>query len=412
MAGTGRPNGGRDGGRMTRGIRFDLREFSGALGDLGMFLPLALGLIAVNGLNATAVFLSAGLLYIAAGLYFRLPMPVQPLKATSVVAIAIGATPGEIAATALLMGVLFLAVAGLGLDRRLARLFPRPVIRGIQLGLSVLLVKGGWDLVAVPAGNPAPALPGLPIPPGVWIGALVAGLLLLSGECRRFPSVPVAILGGVLLGLASADAGTIGSLRFGPLAAEASFPANVDYGTVIFSLLLPQVALTFANSIVATADTCRRYYGEEAVRVTTRSLSATLGIANFLSGLFGGMPMCHGSGGVTAHYRFGARTGGASLSIGLVFVLVGLSLGSSVSTAASLLPPAVLGVLLLYVGLQHARLLMDIAEKPMELGIALSIGVATLLTGSLGVAFALGIVLAFFLRGLSLFVPEPVPGDR
>ena len=65
-----------------RTLRLDLNEISGSLGDLATFLPLAVGLIAVNGVNATSIFLSAGLLYIAAGLYYGVPVPVQPLKAT------------------------------------------------------------------------------------------------------------------------------------------------------------------------------------------------------------------------------------------------------------------------------------------------------------------------------------------
>jgi sulfate permease, SulP family len=100
-----------------------------------------------------------------------------------------------------------------------------------------------------------------------------------------------------------------------------------------------------------------------------------------------------GRGGVTAHYRFGARTGGATLFIGGLFVVLALLFGRSISLLFVLLPPPVLGILLVYVGLEHARLVHDIVTFPGELAVAVVIGLLTLLTGNLAVAFAAGIVL-------------------
>jgi SulP family sulfate permease len=74
-------------------FRLDLNEISGSFGDLAIFLPLAIGLVTVNGVNATSLFLSAGLLYIVAGLYYGIPIPVQPLKATSAIAIVLAVRP-------------------------------------------------------------------------------------------------------------------------------------------------------------------------------------------------------------------------------------------------------------------------------------------------------------------------------
>ena len=113
--------------------------------------------------------------------------------------------------------------------------------------------------------------------------------------------------------------------------------------------------------------------------------------------------MCHGSGGVTAHYRFGARTGGANLFIGTVFVLVALFFGRSVANVSRLLPSSVLGALLIYVGIQHARLVRDILGSPREIAVALSIGLVTLVTGNLAVSFAAGIVLE---GAIGQFFPE------
>jgi SulP family sulfate permease len=376
-----------------RTLRLDLNEISGSLGDLAVFLPLAVGLIAVNGVNATSIFLSAGLLYIAAGLYYGVPVPVQPLKATSAIAIALAATPGDIAATALLMGLIFVGISFFNLSGLLGKVFPRPIVRGIQLGLGILLVKKGLTFAFGP--NHAMAAAGASYSGlfAVVLGGIVLGIILLSRESRRYPAALVVIVLGIFCGLLLSPGSTFSSLSIGWIRPEWGFPFQSDLRTVILLLLLPQIPLTFANSIVATADAADCYYGEEARRVNVRSLAASLGIANLFTALIGGMPMCHGSGGVTAHYRFGARTGGANLFIGGLFVILALFFGKSIAFLFGLLPPPVLGILLVYVGLEHARLVRDIVAFPRELAIAVVIGLLTLVTGNLAVAFAAGIAL-------------------
>lgn len=380
-------------GGMKSGMRLDLKEISGSLGDLATFLPLAIGLIAVNGVNATSLFLSAGLLYIAAGFYYGLPIPVQPLKATSAMAIALGATPDTIAAAALCMGVLFVGVSLFHGNGLLGRVFTRPIVRGIQLGLSVLLVKGGLSML-FPQKAPAFAGPAnMSVLPAMAIGVVVAGIIFLSRENRRYPSALVVVAFGIGCGLSMTSLDSLSSLAAGWIRPEWGLPVHPDLRTALLVLLLPQIPLTFANSVVATADTSRLYFGEAARRVTLRGLAASLGIANLFAGLIGGMPMCHGSGGVTAHYRFGARTGGANLFIGGLFVALALFFGKSIAFLFGLLTPPVLGILLVYVGLEHARLVRDIVAFPRELAVAAAIGLLTLATGNLAVAFAAGIAL-------------------
>ncbi len=385
-----------------RDLKFDLNEAAGSLGDLATFLPLAVGLITVNGVNATSLFLAAGLLYIAAGLYYGLPIPVQPLKATSAIAIALAVSPETISAAAFWAGALFLFISLFRLDEWLGKVFTRPVVRGIQLGLAVLLVQGGlkgvfgaWDHSLRFAGVP-------PWVPGAVIGAAVAAIVALSRGSRRYPATLVVIPFGLLAGGILTSAWIPGSVAIGWIRPEAGFPLGADPYTVFVVLLLPQIPLTLANSIAATSDTAGTYYGLRAKRVTPRGLAATLGIGNLLAGVIGGMPLCHGSGGVTAHYRFGARTGGANLFIGAAFVLVALFFGKSVADMSRLLPSSVLGALLVYVGIQHARLVRDIVGFPREIAVALCIGLVTVATGNLAVAFAAGIVLE---AGIGRFLP-------
>ena len=376
-----------------RDLKFHLKEVAGSLGDLATFLPLAIGLVTVNGVNATSLFLAAGLLYIGAGIYYGIPIPVQPLKATSAIAIALAVRPEAISAAAFWMGVLFISVSLFQLDGLFGKIFPRPIVRGIQLGLGILLVKGGLSALF---GSPSAQSPGgwwSPPVIGSLIGAAVAGIIVLSRENRRYPSALAVLAFGIVAGGASTSFAAWSSVSLGWVKPEWGIPAGADFYTVFIVLLLPQIPLTLANSIAATSDAAGNYYGDRAGRVTHRGLAATLGIGNLLAGLIGGIPMCHGSGGVTAHYRFGARTGMASVFIGGAFVLLALLFGKSLPVLCRLLPIPVLGALLVYIGIQHARLVRDVLDSAQESAVVAAIGLVTLATGNLAIAFGGGILL-------------------
>jgi SulP family sulfate permease len=393
---------------MKSGMRIGLREVAGSFGDLATFLPLAVGLITVNGMNPTSLFLSAGAMYIAAGLYFRLPIPVQPLKATSAVAIAIGAGPGTISMAAFLMGCVFFLASLFNLNGSFRKIFTRPIVRGVQLGLGILLVKGGMKALLAQPPEIASAAGVPPVLFGIAIGLFVAAIILFSRKDRAYPSALAVLAFGLLLGGLLSSFQPLSAVRLGWVRPEWRFPIHGDLSVALFVLILPQVPLTFANSIAATADTARKYYGHDAFRVTHRNLAASLGIGNLLSSLIGGMPVCHGSGGVTAHYLFGARTGRANLCIGGVFVLSALFLGNSISALAGMFPVSVLGALLIYIGVRHAALIRDVLKCDHEFVVAAGIGALTLLTGNLAVAFVAGSLSNLLLRkllGMDAFEP-------
>lgn len=395
---------------MRNRVKIDLREVAGSFGDVATFLPLAVGLIAVNGMNPGSLFLSAGAMYIAAGLYFRLPIPVQPLKATTAIAIAVGASPGTISLAAFCMGGIFILASLLPLDGWLRKVFTRPVVRGIQLGLGILLVKGGMKALVERAPGALTDAGVSPVLFGTVIGLAVAAILCFSKDGRFYPAVLAVMAFGLVIGAVSSSFEGLSAVRLGWVLPEWRFPGQGDPGVALFVLLLPQVPLTFANSIAATADAARRYYGPDAFRVTHRGLAASLGIGNLLSSMIGGMPVCHGSGGVTAHYVFGARTGRANLVVGGAFLLSALLLGPSISSLAGMFPLSVLGALLIYIGVRHAALIRDVMECGHEFIVAAGIGLLTLFTGNLAIAFVVGILANLVLRkllGISLWeVPE------
>ena len=164
--------------------------------------------------------------------------------------------------------------------------------------------------------------------------------------------------------------------------------------------MLLVLLLTLGNSVFGAADTARMYYEERAGRVTHRNLLLSVGLVSATAGLIGGMPLCHWSEGVTAYYRLGARTGGANLMIGGVLLLLAVFLGGKALPYLGLIPYPVLGVLLEFVGAQHAFLARRVTGVR-EVVVVLLIGLTTLYLGNLGIAFGLGITLHYLLRWLA-----------
>jgi sulfate permease, SulP family len=123
----------------------------------------------------------------------------------------------------------------------------------------------------------------------------------------------------------------------------------------------------------------------------------TMGIANFPAGFLGAVPMCHGTGGLAAHYRFGARTGGAPIMIGVLLVLIALLFGEFGFTIFALMPKSVLGVLLIFAGLELCPLIRSLKENE-EYFVALLISGIALAVPNMGWAFGIGIVVDLFIR--------------
>jgi len=365
-------------------VRITRRELAGAVADLGVLVPIAVALIVSNGLSPTAVLLPAGLLYLANAAIYGLPLPSQPLKAFGAIAIAEGLGADEIAAGALLIGALFLVAGRLGLVDRLARAFPRPLVRGVQLAVGLLFLQIAWNLAA----DPPAAFAEHALPP-VW----AVGLALAAAAVALAFRGAGAALALVVVGAVAMVATAGGSASLGP--SSLAFP-SLDLGvlaTAFVVLVVPQAPLSFANSCLATADAARVYFGEErARRVRPGSLASTYGVANLFAGSIGGMPVCHGAGGLTAHYTFGARTAAAPLAMGTVLVVLALAAGSGLAALLVAFPLPILAALLGVAGLLHIGLLRDLQGTPAW--------AAALLVGALGATVGLAVGLA---AGLALW---------
>ncbi|MDI6718615.1 MAG: putative sulfate/molybdate transporter [Methanomicrobiales archaeon] len=350
-------------------IRFNLSELAGSVGDFGTILPIVFGVAAVTDIPLAPVFLFFGIWFILTGWYYRLPIPIEPMKAIGVVVIAEGVGARVVAASGILLGVLFYALGYFRVMGALRELIPDAVVRGIQLGLALLLLRTSLGFIGA---DPLFFLIAL---------GIVATFFLLS---RRTGVPDVSALIVVLLGVAAGIyIHGLPEFRF-DLFPGLVLPTLADLTSGLWDLAVPQIPLTIVNSILATAllasDLFRR-------NVEPDRLSRTIGLMNIVSAPLGGFPMCHGAGGLAAQYRFGARTGGANIYAGLILLF---ALLFSSPEAVAIIPVGVFGALLIFVALELGRH----GRKTESLLVTVTIAVLALILG-ITVAFIAGLILAY-----------------
>lgn len=366
--------------RRGRGLIGDL---TGAFADLGVMVPLATTLVLVNGLDAGAVFVCAGALAVMSGAYFKIPFPVQPLKALTAVAVAQQLAPQVVHAAGIEIALFLLLLSIGGIAEAIARVFTRPIVRALQLGVGVLLVITAIRLVA----GPPDAFRATPPPP--WPFLLAVGAFAAVWWAARTRRYAIAL---VTLGAGIGFAVTIASpsLSSPSLSLPSlGFPHGRDFTTAFFLLVIPQLPLTFGNAVVAVSDVARDYFGDAARRVTPARVCVSCGVGNVVSGLIGGMPMCHGAGGLTAHVRLGARSARMNVVLGTAFLILGLLFASEITVILGSLPVWALAAFLAYAGLRHAFLVADL--RGAELLLALAAGAAGALFGNLAYTVAIGL---------------------
>jgi SulP family sulfate permease len=356
-------------------------DLSGAFGDIGVLFPIAIALIVKNGFNPTALFLMAGLFYVASAYYFKITMPVQPLKAMSAIAIATGLSSSVINAAGIVMGIILFIIAFTGLSIRLGNIFPLSVIRGIQLGLGMMLIKASLDLMN---GD---------IPIAVIVGVILIACIFIIKKMP--PLIPVMII-GIVISLREIKVASMGPVALTPFIPDLN---NLWIGLTM--LVLPQIALTFGNAIVATEATGRILYGERAGRLNLKSIPLSMGIANIVSGIAGGAPMCHGCGGLTAHCKFGATSEKSGYIIGFTLIALAILFGHSALSMVSAFPKGILGVLLFYVGVQHSLFIKDIVKDKTSVLIASITAALGFWLNNLTTGFLAGIVIHHVLTGFA-----------
>lgn len=368
-------------------IQFNRFELAGSLADLGTLLPIAGALIVFNGLNAASVFSGVGLFYIISGIFYGIPIPVQPLKALGALAIANNIPANLINLAGFLIGVILILIYFFKIENLLKFIFARPIVKGIQLGVGLVLIKLGLSFVFKEQifinSSFVPVFKNLPLNIILGISGII--LVLAMEKNKRIPAALILILSGVAAGIVFKGKAGFGQ-NFNSLPASSS-----NFLTLLF-LVFSQLPLTLGNSILATQDLAEKYFGQKACKVNIKNLSLTLGLGNIFSAFLGSLPFCHGAGGLAAHYRFGARTAGANIIIGSLFLVLGLVFKKHLIFYLSFIPYFVLGVLLLFSGIEMALQIKNLKNK-ISLVIAFLIGFLTLITNNLVLGFSLGIIL-------------------
>lgn len=329
-------------------------------------------------MNPLGILFTFGIMLICTGLYYKTPIPVQPMKAIGSAAITqmSAVTPGMVWGAGIFTGLFWLAMGLTGTLNAISRFISKPVVRGIVLGLGLSFIVQGIrmmqsDLI-------------------VALTALAITFMLLTS--RRVPAMFVLIIIGVAAALIK-NPGLIHELsgiRF-----DFQLPHFVlgqvtwqDFikGTLVLGIA--QVPLTFGNAVIAiTAENNRLFPGHP---VTEKKIAVSQGIMNLFSQLFGGIPVCHGAGGMAGHVRFGARTGGAPIILGVFLLIAALCFSSSVLFLFNIFPLSVLGVILFFAGLELAVTARDVGrEKSDYYTLLVTAGFAA---WNMGAGFVAGIV--------------------
>ena len=392
---------------MMSSYKFNRLEVAGSLGDLGTLLPLAIGMILINGLSPTGLFLSVGLFYIASGIYYGVPIPVQPMKVIGAYSIATAMTALQITASGLLIGVILLVIGATGAISFIGRYIPKSVVRGVQLSTGTLLMVQGIKFMLgtsklqmlQQSAEPFLMLDSIgPLPIGIIIGTAGGLLTLLLLDSKKIPAGLVVVSGGLALGFLFGDHEMLNKIEPGiyfPQILPLGWPTSVDFTFALFGLVLPQIPMTLGNAVIAYADLSKDYFGKHSAKVTYPAACITMGLANLFSSCVGGMPLCHGAGGLAAHYRFGARTGGSNLIIGVIFILLAVLLGPHTLSAVNLLPMSILGILLLFAGSQLGLTIIDLQERKEYFVVLVILGIT--LAGNLAAGFIVGTAVAHIL---------------
>ncbi len=370
--------------------KFDLSEWAGAFGDLGTLIPFVAAYIAILKMNPNGMLVAFGVALIAVGFIYRTPFPVQPMKAigasaVSQASIAAGLTASVVVGASLMTGAIWLLLAFTGLAKKISAYVPKSALLGVVMGLGFSFMGEGIRLMG-----------SSPIIAGV--------LLMLTLALLNRPKVPaMLILLAVGFGIALFEKPELSS-QLHAIKPEFVIPSFEwqsltlnDLWLGLILLALPQLPLTFGNAFISITEENNRLFPDRPVKEQTVALST--GLMNLWSSMIGGIPMCHGAGGMAGHIQFGARTGGSSIILGGILLAGGVLLPSSISIIFQLFPTSVLGVILFFAGLQLALGSRDSSSEKADRFIVLA--TAGLAVWNVGIAVLFGIAVHYLAkRGL------------
>ncbi len=358
-------------------IRFNRNEWAGAFGDIGTDFPLIVAMILAAGLDSASVLIMFGVMQVVSGFFYRMPMPIQPLKVMAVIVITQKIEPQVLYGGGLAIGVVMLVLTVTKLIKWLAKVIPKSVIRGIQFGLGIKLA-----ILALGKYVPADGAQ------GYWLAAIVFFLVAFLMNNKKYPAALMAIVIGIAYAFIFKISGHQIINSFGFNLPKIHVPLWPDILTGFILLSIPQIPLSLGNSILATNQLSSDYFPKRK-DITVNKISFTYSVINLINPFFGGIPTCHGSGGLAGHYTFGGRTGGSVIIYGSLYLILGLFFSSGFGQVMQIFPLPVLGVILLFEGLALMLLIRDVSYNKADLSIAL---IVALIAGGLSYGFVIGLM--------------------
>jgi Molybdate transporter of MFS superfamily len=367
--------------------RFNRMEWAGAFGDLGTLIPFVVAYMAVVKVAPFGVLFSFGLAMVGVGLYYRTPFPVQPMKAIGAIAATQAAqtaviTAATVYAATLATGGIWLLLGVTGAASRITRVIPRFVVTGIVLGLGmafmlqgIQMMSSGWAISTI---------------------GLIGTLLLLTN--RRIPAMFLLLVFGGAYGVIQTPESLSALQSVRPALHMPTFAlSTITWHDLLIAttlLALPQLPLTLGNAVIAIREENNRLFPDRPV--TDNQIAISTGVVNLAGAALGGVPMCHGAGGMAGHVTFGARTGGAPIILGSILLCLALFFSGSIEQLFGLFPRAVLGVILFLTGAQLALGSCDFSKNKGERFITLV--TAAFSMWNVGLAFIAGISLTYIAR--------------
>ena len=358
--------------------KFNLFEFAGSFGDLGVLIPFVVAYITIVGLNPQGVLFGFGISLLFVGLYYRTPVPVQPMKAIGGAVIAqpsLGA--GAVYGAGIFTGLFWLIASRFKAIQKIRNFVSKPVLRGIMFGLGFVFVSQGLGYMQ----------------DNLVLAAIGVVIILGFLASKKIPAMLVLLLVGAIAALILQPSllGDLSAIRphfeLPTIALPQITPQDLLVGA--FFLALPQIPLTLGNAVIALVEENNNLFPYR--KITETQVAGTKGLMNIVSSVFGGVPLCHGAGGMAAHVRYGAHTGGATIFLGTIFLVLAFFFSDSILVLTELFPKAMLGVILMFAGIELAMSAKDVPREKSQFYLFLITAAFSMFNIALG--FILGLVL-------------------
>ena len=281
-------------------------------------------------------------------------MLTREIQAIAAAAISTHAGLGETVAAGAWVSAAVLLLSATGLLRWLTRHIPVPVVKGIQLGAGLSLIMSAGTSLLHPLGWTNP-----PLDNRLWALAVFV-LLLCTQRLVRFPYAFAMFLLGLTIAFIVILTGWDGHSqhRVYRLPHLAFWHPRVHipawFRSHAFDMAVGQLPLTTLNSIIAVSALAADLLPDLPTPSVT-AMGFSVAAMNLVGCWFGAMPVCHGSGGLAAQYRFGARSGASIILLGLFKMLLGLFFGRTLVDLLGTFPRAVLGIMVVAAGLELAK---------------------------------------------------------